>query len=107
MSSSRYALASSSVMVEVSAKKRINLDQLLEMILLVAEVANLRANPTRPGIGAVLEALTQGRHLIMAQRYLPAIAEGDKRIVLVDGVVAAKFLQSITSLLESPLRLVL
>lgn len=36
-------------------------------------------------LGAVLEALTQGRHLIMAQRYLPAIAEGDKRILMVDG----------------------
>jgi glutathione synthase len=36
-------------------------------------------------LGAVLEALTQGRNLIMAQRYLPAIAEGDKRILLVDG----------------------
>jgi translation initiation factor IF-2 len=50
------------VMVPVSAKTRQNLDLLLEMILLVAEVANLKANPTRPGIGAVLEAqLDRGR----------------------------------------------
>jgi translation initiation factor IF-2 len=50
------------VMVPVSAKTRENLDLLLEMILLVAEVANLKANPTRPAIGAVLEAqLDRGR----------------------------------------------
>ena len=36
-------------------------------------------------LGAVIEALTAGRHLIMAQRYLPAIVEGDKRILMVDG----------------------
>lgn len=36
-------------------------------------------------LGAVIEALTAGRHLIMAQRYLPAIKEGDKRILMVDG----------------------
>jgi glutathione synthase len=34
----------------------------------------------------ILETLTDhGRHLAMAQRYLPEIAEGDKRILLVDG----------------------
>ena len=36
-------------------------------------------------LGAVIEALTAGRHLIMAQRYLPAIKDGDKRILMVDG----------------------
>jgi translation initiation factor IF-2 len=50
------------VMVPVSAKTKQNLDLLLENLLLVAEIANLKANPTRPAIGAVLEAqLDRGR----------------------------------------------
>jgi len=44
------------VMVPVSAKAKINLDGLLEMILLVADMQNLRANAARPGMGNVLEA---------------------------------------------------
>ena len=44
------------VMVHVSAKAKTNLDGLLEMILLVAEIQNLRANADRPGMGNVLEA---------------------------------------------------
>ena len=50
------------VMVPVSAKTKQNLDLLLEMILLVAEIQNLRSNPARPGLGSVLEAhLDRGR----------------------------------------------
>jgi translation initiation factor IF-2 len=44
------------VMVEVSAKKKLNLDQLLEMILLVAEVQELKANPNKPARGLIVEA---------------------------------------------------
>jgi glutathione synthase len=40
-----------------------------------------------PNVNVILETITQnGRHLSMAQRYLPEIAQGDKRILLVDGV---------------------
>ncbi|MBI1896804.1 MAG: translation initiation factor IF-2 [Acidobacteria bacterium] len=50
------------VMVPVSAKTQQNLDLMLEMILLVADLQNLRANPARPAIGTVLEAkLDRGR----------------------------------------------
>ena len=50
------------VMVEVSAKKRENLDLLLEMILLVTELGELKANPKRNASGTVLEAkLDKGR----------------------------------------------
>jgi translation initiation factor IF-2 len=50
------------VMVPVSAKTKQNLDLLLEMILLVADMQNLKANPTRPAICTVLEAkLDRGR----------------------------------------------
>ena len=43
-------------MVPVSALKGDNLDELLEMILLVAEVEELSANPDRPAKGTVIEA---------------------------------------------------
>ena len=49
-------------MVPVSAKMRTHLDELLEMILLVADLQELKANPTRPAMGSVLEAkLDRGR----------------------------------------------
>jgi len=44
------------IMVPVSAIKGDNLDALLEMILLVAEVEDLYANPDRPAKGTVIEA---------------------------------------------------
>jgi translation initiation factor IF-2 len=44
------------VMVEVSAKQKKNLDKLLEMILLVADMRELKANPSAPGSGTVLES---------------------------------------------------
>lgn len=43
------------ICVPVSAKQRINLDTLLEMILLVAEMADLKANPETAASGAVIE----------------------------------------------------
>ena len=49
-------------MVEVSAKKRTNLDELLEMILLQADVMELKANPNKLAKGTVVEAkLDKGR----------------------------------------------
>ena len=44
------------VMVPVSARTKQNLDLLLEMILLVAEIQDLKANPARPAMATVLEA---------------------------------------------------
>jgi len=50
------------VMVEVSARAKTNLDTLLEMILLVADIQDLKANPGRTATGTVLEAkLDRGR----------------------------------------------
>ncbi|MGY4517059.1 glutathione synthase [Lysobacter sp. HA18] len=46
-----------------------------------------RARHGDPNTNVILETLTEsGRHLAMAQRYIPEITEGDKRILLVDGV---------------------
>jgi translation initiation factor IF-2 len=50
------------VFVEVSAKKHQNLDLLLEMICLVADIQNLKATPDRSAVGTVIEAkLDRGR----------------------------------------------
>ncbi len=50
------------VMVPVSAKAKQNLEQLLEMILLVTEIGDLKANAARNGSGTVLEGkLDRGR----------------------------------------------
>lgn len=48
--------------VEVSAKKRINLDKLIEAILLQAEILDLKASPHRSAEGVVVEArMEKGR----------------------------------------------
>ena len=42
--------------VEVSARAKINIDGLLEMILLVADMLELKANPNAPAVGTIIEA---------------------------------------------------
>jgi translation initiation factor IF-2 len=49
-------LGGDTIMVEVSALKGENLDTLLEMILLVADIEDLQANPDRTARGTVIEA---------------------------------------------------
>ncbi|HTX67963.1 MAG TPA: translation initiation factor IF-2 [Thermoleophilia bacterium] len=44
------------IFVEASAKKRIGLDNFLDMLLLVAEVGDLKANPDAPASGFVIES---------------------------------------------------
>ena len=49
-------------LVPVSAKTRVGLDELIEMILLVADLQELTANPKRSAIGTIVEAkLDKGR----------------------------------------------
>jgi translation initiation factor IF-2 len=43
-------------LVPVSARTRVGLDELIEMILLVADLQELKANPTRPAVGTIVEA---------------------------------------------------
>lgn len=46
-----------------------------------------RLKPDDPNVSVVLETMTRfGERQIMAQRYIPEITEGDKRILVVDGV---------------------
>ena len=50
------------IAVPVSARQRTGIDTLLEMILLVAEVEELKANPNKRAVGTVIEAeLDKGR----------------------------------------------
>ncbi|HTV31789.1 MAG TPA: translation initiation factor IF-2 [Methylocella sp.] len=56
------SLGGETLEVEVSATKHLNLDKLLELIALQAELLDLKANPARPAEGTVIEArLDKGR----------------------------------------------
>jgi glutathione synthase len=45
-----------------------------------------RSHHGDPNLNVILETLTaNGQHLAMAQRYIPEIVDGDKRILLIDG----------------------
>jgi translation initiation factor IF-2 len=82
------------VTVEVSARQRKNLDQLLEMLLLVADIADLKANPKRMAQGTVVEAkLDRGRGPVASVLVQDGtLNEGDLFIVgTVDGKVRAMF----------------
>ena len=71
------------IFVPISAKKNINIDNLLEMLLLVADMQNLRANPNKQAKGAVIEARldkSQGPIAsILVQR--GTLKEGDRIVV--------------------------
>jgi translation initiation factor IF-2 len=82
------------VTVEVSARQRKNLDQLLEMLLLVADLADLKADATRMAQGTVLESrLDKGRGpvaTVLVQN--GTLRDGDLFIAgTVDGKVRAMF----------------
>ena len=56
------SLGGDTLEIEVSAKEKTNLDKLLDVIALQAEVLELKANPNRPAEGTVIEArLDRGR----------------------------------------------
>ena len=53
------------VFVEASAKKRIGLDNFLDMLLLVAEMGDLKANPDAPASGFIIESrIDPGRGVV-------------------------------------------
>ncbi len=56
----------STIFVEISAKKRINIDKLLEMISLQAEMMELKANPDRLGVGIILESKRDNKRGVVA-----------------------------------------
>jgi translation initiation factor IF-2 len=53
------------ISVPVSAKQKIGLDDLMEMILLVADLQDLKANPKRPAVGTIVESkVEKGRGIV-------------------------------------------
>ncbi len=61
-----------------------------------------RVKPGDPNLSVILETLTgHGRHSIMAQRYLPQISEGDKRILMLNGEPVPFCLARVPSVGES------
>ncbi len=54
------------LIVEISAKQNINIDKLLGIIRLQAEMMELKANPDKPGVGAILEARLDSKRGIVA-----------------------------------------
>lgn len=54
------------IFVEISAKKKINIDKLLEMISLQAEIMELKANPDRLGVGVILESKRDNKRGVVA-----------------------------------------
>jgi translation initiation factor IF-2 len=71
------------VFVEVSAKKRQGLDNFLEMLLLVAEVADLKANPEAPASGFIIESrVDPGRGVVVSM----LVSRGTLHVG--DGIVA-------------------
>ncbi|MDD4005078.1 MAG: translation initiation factor IF-2, partial [Elusimicrobiaceae bacterium] len=54
------------IYVEISAKKRLHIDRLLEMIALQAEIMDLKANPDRHGVGIILEARRDSKRGVVA-----------------------------------------
>ena len=73
------------IMTPISAKKKIGLDDLLENILLVAEMKELKANPKREAYGVVVEAqLDKGRGPVMS------VLVQNGTIHVGDGILAGK-----------------
>jgi translation initiation factor IF-2 len=83
------------VMVPVSARQRTGLRELLEMILLVADLHDLRANPRKPARGTVLEArLDRGRGPVATV----LVQEGTLRVG--DAIVAGEVAGRVRALLD-------
>ena len=77
------------IMVEISAQEKTNLDAFLEMILLLADMLELKANPKRPASGVVVEAkVDRGRGTVVTV----LVQNGTLRVgdTLVTGAVHGK-----------------
>jgi translation initiation factor IF-2 len=82
-------------MVLVSALKGDNLDELLEMILLVAEIEELSANPDRPAKGTVIEA-----HLDRTRGPVATLLVQNGTLRVGDSIVAGSVLGKIRAMID-------
>jgi len=83
------------VFVEVSAKKKTGIDTLLEMILLVTEIDDLKANPKRSAIGTVIETkLDRGRGPVAT------VLVQDGTLTVGDNVIAGPVVGKVRALID-------
>jgi translation initiation factor IF-2 len=77
------------ICVPVSAKKNLGIEDLLEMILLVADVEDLKANPNGPAQGAIIEARLDKNSGVTANAL---IQEGTLKVgdIIVVGTISGK-----------------
>jgi translation initiation factor IF-2 len=87
------------IMVPVSAIKGENLDALLEMILLVAEVEDLYANPDRPAKGTVIEA-----HLDKAKGPVASLIVQNGTLRVGDVLVAGSVFGKVRAMVDDRLK---
>ncbi|MEB3294465.1 MAG: translation initiation factor IF-2 [Synechococcales bacterium] len=85
----------STIMVPVSAMTGQNLDTLLEMLLLVAEVEDLTANPDRPARGTVIEA-----HLDKAKGPVATLLVQNGTLAVGDILVAGSALGKVRAMMD-------
>jgi translation initiation factor IF-2 len=82
-------------MVEVSAKMKRNIEGLLEMVLLTADILDLKANPRRKATGTVLEAkLDRGRGSVATV----LIQNGTLRVG--DPIIAGNYFGKVRALMD-------
>ena len=83
------------VAVPVSALKGDGIDDLLESLLLVAEIQELKANPDRPGIGVVIES-----HMDRSRGAVASVLVRSGTVRTGDNVVAGLFRGRIKSMVD-------
>jgi translation initiation factor IF-2 len=83
------------VAVPVSALKGDGIDDLLESLLLVAEIQELKANPDRPGIGVVIES-----HMDRSRGSIASVLVRSGMVRTGDNVVAGTFRGRIKSMVD-------
>ena len=83
------------VAVPVSALKGDGIDDLLESLLLVAEIQELKANPNRPGIGVVIES-----HMDRSRGSIASVLVRSGVVRTGDNVVAGTFRGRIKSMVD-------
>ncbi|MCZ6539152.1 MAG: translation initiation factor IF-2 [Chloroflexi bacterium] len=83
------------VAVPVSALKGDGIDDLLESLLLVAEIQELKANPDRPGIGVVIES-----HMDRSRGSIASVLVRSGVVRIGDNVVAGTFRGRIKSMVD-------
>jgi glutathione synthase len=65
---------------------RLHADVILKPLHTMGGESVFRVRPDDPNLGVIIETLTgHGRYHAMAQRFVPEIRDGDKRILVVDG----------------------